>query len=73
MSTQDTYHLRVLHCPVCGDEATHRAVLHIPYAPCPRCNGAKYHEFRNNPHAQGLEPQRAPETDHLPADRGISG
>ena len=37
----DTYKLRVMHCPVCDHQASHRAVSAFPDVPCPKCKGAR--------------------------------
>lgn len=41
----DTYTIRVMHCPVCNHEASHRAVSAFPSALCHRCKGVKLSQF----------------------------
>lgn len=49
MSSEFTYEERDYHCPIgCGYKATHRAVDQFPDRPCPRCNGARLSEFRDD-------------------------
>lgn len=46
---QDTYELRLLHCPEgCGYRATHRVVESAKSALCPRCGGAELGMFRDD-------------------------
>lgn len=37
--SMDTYKLRVMHCPLCEHQASHRAVSAFPAIPCPKCKG----------------------------------
>lgn len=41
----DTYTIRVMHCPVCDHQASHRAVIGFPGALCHRCKGVKLSRF----------------------------
>lgn len=41
----DTYIIRVMHCPVCDHQASHRAVSAFPDALCHRCKGVKLSRF----------------------------
>jgi len=46
MSDSDTYQLKVMHCPVCGYQCSHRAMVARSRDLCPRCYGAPLMSFR---------------------------
>lgn len=45
VSDMDTYKLRVMHCPICEAQATHRAVSAFPATSCPKCHGTTLGQY----------------------------